>query len=451
MNLNTSDIARAASELNMILENALVNKIKKGYKNEVVFEFYQKGIHYHLVFGFNPDLGSLHFADKKDLLFFEPNPQLMLLRKYFNRRVLKEIRILPDDRILLFIFNQNWSIAFHLFPRGSNLIILNEKNEVEGSFASLKEKTYLTPRDAFIKPVFSPLSDAPLVIEKNSEIYQKEIKTMMRNYLIKKQTSVLKTRLKSLKNKIKNIEKDYHNCLKADDFFQYASIIMAFHAQDKKRGLSKLESKDFEGNPVLIPLNPEKSIIENAEIYFKKSKKLKKALPILEEKVLETHEKIEFLENQLEKIQNLDFEKLKESLYEETDSKIKKILKHKLLIYENDKGFRFIVGKNSDENDLIYKLARGKDYWLHNRDYPGSHVLIWVEKTLPDLKTIQTAAALALLHSKSRKNKEGFVMVTQRKFLSKTKGMAKGQVTVSRYKSLWAKITEDFTENLKRL
>ncbi len=67
-------------------------------------------------------------------------------------------------------------------------------------------------------------------------------------------------------------------------------------------------------------------------------------------------------------------------------------------------GLRIWVGKKAKDNDtLTFKLAHGSDFWLHVHGYPGSHVIIKINKGKdPDADTIQDALQLALYYSQAK-------------------------------------------------
>jgi predicted ribosome quality control (RQC) complex YloA/Tae2 family protein len=98
------------------------------------------------------------------------------------------------------------------------------------------------------------------------------------------------------------------------------------------------------------------------------------------------------------------------------------------------------VGKSAKSNDEILRLAHKNDLWMHARDAPGSHILVRHKagKTTPN-PVLERAAALAAFHSKARTEGLCPVMVTERKYVRKRKGMAAGQVFVEREKTLLVK------------
>ena len=84
----------------------------------------------------------------------------------------------------------------------------------------------------------------------------------------------------------------------------------------------------------------------------------------------------------------------------------------------------YLVGKNSNANDRLVKLAKANDYWFHTVEKSGSHVIVpalSIKKIglLPQIK--KQAGILALHYSKKRRAFSGDVYVAQKLSLKKKK------------------------------
>ncbi len=441
MVLNYKEIEQIVNELNLIITGSLVNKIRKGFQKEIILDLYKDGLKYNLVIGVNPQFASLHLSTKEKTFPFIADTFTMFLRKNFTRRVLNSIKSVKNERIVVIEFNNEWKLIINLFPRGGNIFVTDKENNIQYSINSTSEKKYIFQEkedDFKDKELSLKETDKALYNEYIAEKYFDKLKKLLKDTFQKKRLGDIKRNIKKTKKRLLNIQRDYDNCSKSKQFFDFGTIIMAYHSHDKRKGIKVLETNDLEGNSIEIALNQKKSILDNGQDFFKKSKKLKKALPILESRLKEDNKLLENLKNELKEIESASFDELKKNIKEDKKKKVKKVFQFpNFMIYINSKGFRILVGRNSDENDAIFRASRGKDIWFHNRDYPGSHVLIWVENKQPDEDTIKDAANLAILFSKSKDVGEGFVMMTKRKFLSKMAKMPKGQVNISSYKSVW--------------
>ncbi|MGB0588940.1 MAG: NFACT RNA binding domain-containing protein [Myxococcota bacterium] len=96
-------------------------------------------------------------------------------------------------------------------------------------------------------------------------------------------------------------------------------------------------------------------------------------------------------------------------------------------------GAEVLVGRGSKHNDeLTFRVGRGRDLWFHSRDTPGAHVILRApQQGLPGQACILDAATLAAWHSKARGETVIDVMWTERKHVRKPKGAPAGRVTVA--------------------
>ena len=110
--------------------------------------------------------------------------------------------------------------------------------------------------------------------------------------------------------------------------------------------------------------------------------------------------------------------------------------------------FTLLVGRTARQNDAALRAARGNDYWLHCRDYPGAHVFVrhLPSKSVP-LETLLDAANLALYFSKARGAGQADVYYTQVKHLRRPRtgarpasGTAAGRVIPTRARNLFVRL-----------
>jgi predicted ribosome quality control (RQC) complex YloA/Tae2 family protein len=103
-------------------------------------------------------------------------------------------------------------------------------------------------------------------------------------------------------------------------------------------------------------------------------------------------------------------------------------------------GFEVLIGRGATENDeLTFRVAGPKDFWLHVAGYSGSHVVVRNPEGLKELPkaVLERAAALAARNSKAREaGGKVEVHVCQVRDVSKPKGSAAGSVRLKRYESV---------------
>lgn len=106
--------------------------------------------------------------------------------------------------------------------------------------------------------------------------------------------------------------------------------------------------------------------------------------------------------------------------------------------YRSTDGFEILVGRTDRDNDaLTFRIAKSFDIWMHAADYPGSHVILRNPRRgeLPP-RAIAEAAQLAAKFSQARANTKVAVNYCERKFVTRMKGFAPGQVRLSSFKTI---------------
>lgn len=111
-----------------------------------------------------------------------------------------------------------------------------------------------------------------------------------------------------------------------------------------------------------------------------------------------------------------------------------------VVAYRSSDGYEILVGRNAGGNDRITtRLASPHDWWLH-AEGPGSHVVIRNPERLdePPADTLREAAALAAWFSRARGATKVNVSWTRVRDVNKLKGGSPGQVTLRRHETYLA-------------
>ncbi|HYE75083.1 MAG TPA: NFACT RNA binding domain-containing protein, partial [Blastocatellia bacterium] len=106
--------------------------------------------------------------------------------------------------------------------------------------------------------------------------------------------------------------------------------------------------------------------------------------------------------------------------------------------YRSSDGYEILVGRTSRDNDyLTMRVAKSFDLWFHTADYPGSHVILRnPQRREVPMRAITEAAQLAAKFSHARADSRVAVNYCERKFVTKPKGFAVGQVRLSSFKTI---------------
>lgn len=190
--------------------------------------------------------------------------------------------------------------------------------------------------------------------------------------------------------------------------------------------------------PVRIPLDQTKNASANAQLYFKKYRKLKTAAVVVQEELERAREEAAYMETVLDAISRAEDEdalaeirrELSAGNYikEETRGKKQKDMPAMpLRLTVGD--FSVLVGRNNRQNDQVtLKLSRAEDIWLHTKNIPGSHVLIQAQHREVPEEVIRRAAEIAAWYSAGQRSAQVPVDYTAVKNVWKPSGAKPGMV-----------------------
>jgi predicted ribosome quality control (RQC) complex YloA/Tae2 family protein len=108
------------------------------------------------------------------------------------------------------------------------------------------------------------------------------------------------------------------------------------------------------------------------------------------------------------------------------------------LYMQSRDGFTVLIGKNSRQNEEVtFHQATGNDIWLHARGVPGSHVIIKAAGREVPRSTIEQAARLAAYYSQARSSTSVPVDYTLQRHVRHMKGGGPGMVIYEREKTIY--------------
>lgn len=220
---------------------------------------------------------------------------------------------------------------------------------------------------------------------------------------------------------------------------QSGELILAYQ-YTLQRGQNELRASYHPDQPEMtIPLDPDLTPLENAQAYFSRYTKAKRALEGVPELIEQTRKEIDYL-HQLQTDLELaagwpDIEDVQLALQASGYWKGRKPKRtgggpSAPLRIVTDDGFVIWVGRNSRQNEMVtFKRAAGEDLWLHARGVSGAHVVIKFDgRPIPE-HVVEQAASLAAHYSARRADSKIPVDITKRKYVRKIKGGGQGMVT----------------------
>ena len=120
-------------------------------------------------------------------------------------------------------------------------------------------------------------------------------------------------------------------------------------------------------------------------------------------------------------------------------------------VYNSPSGHTVLVGRSAEENDILsLKLARARDVFFHVSSQPGSHVIVLVPESAPELDrdTIRFAASLDAAFSSARDGGQVSVHYASCADVSKRRGQPPGEVMLRDWKSV--RVAPDRQESSRR-
>ncbi|MFK5975342.1 MAG: NFACT RNA binding domain-containing protein [Sulfurovum sp.] len=248
-----------------------------------------------------------------------------------------------------------------------------------------------------------------------NDIQAKRLKELKKQKLVSVDKKSKK--LAGLLAKLPN-EEDLAN--QAKEYQSYGNLILANLYQIKPYD-KKLQTSDYDGNEITIPLPKDRAVNRMSDYYFNLAKRAKNRAKnvYIERDNLES--KKSFYDNILYAIEQATTPYELELLVPKRakSQRKKERLKDGELFWIE--GYKVLVGRNSNENQKLLAIAKANDIWMHIRDVPSSHVIIKTDKqNLPE-SVIKSASKLCVDFSVKQAG-DYEVDYTKRKFIKVQEG-----------------------------
>ena len=386
-----------------------------------------------LVIDLNPSQPLVFLANKDAFFSSFENSFLQRFRKVVGKTELKNIDLVKNDLIVeieLFSIDnlESFKLIVELFPNHPNLYVLNKRDElVEYYFKSTTKKIEIGKSfsleqngqflDGNIEITDELISDK---INKNFEIRESE-----------KYAGLLKlinSKIKAADKRIKAIENDVEIAGKSLIFKEIADSILS-------SGLSlKSHQKSFVFNEENIELDESKTLLENAEKFYKKAKKAKETISRSEVNIKNALEEKKQYQDLLDEFEHTNEKKKEEMVELYTFSKKKKEFKPTSLNRPwkiNINGTIIYFGRNASQNDyLSFAMKLDREFtWMHIKDKSGAHLVIANKK--PTNEELLVASEIALLCSKAT---SGEISYTKKKNVRR--GHTLGEALIKNYSTI---------------
>lgn len=213
-----------------------------------------------------------------------------------------------------------------------------------------------------------------------------------------------------------------------------------------KQGDSSFTGIDYEsGNEITVPLDVSLTPAKNAQKYYKKYAKKKRAAVALKEQIEISNAEYEYLRGVSGFIERsatpAELSEIRTELVEGgyifekiNKNKKKKTPPARPLSFKTTDGLTVRVGRNNRQNDALTGGAERYEIWFHIKGFHGSHVILTPNMNEePSARDYTEAAMLAAYYSEKRGSKNVSVDYTAVKNLKKPNGSAPGFVTYDKY------------------
>ena len=204
-----------------------------------------------------------------------------------------------------------------------------------------------------------------------------------------------------------------------------------------------------EGPELVIALDEKLTPLENAQRYFQRHEKAKRALKEVPRLLRQTKARLRTLEQlrcDLElagsrpEIDEVQAALQAPGLWRGPGPARSGGERSAPLRLVSDGGFVILVGRNSRQNEQVtFGGGAGDDLWLHARAVPGAHVIVRTDgRPVPD-DVVEEAAALAAWFSPQRHESRAPVDVTRRRHVRRIRGAGPGVVSYRHERTLAAR------------
>ncbi|MEA3239264.1 MAG: NFACT family protein, partial [Candidatus Bipolaricaulota bacterium] len=150
------------------------------------------------------------------------------------------------------------------------------------------------------------------------------------------------------------------------EVLQHRADLLMIYQRDLPRKLHEITLKDPATNEdEIIPLDPRRSALENAQAFYERAKRLRRGRPLVERKLKRLQGEVLLLQEGLNKVENGEGMSDRAAALLPTLPARRKAPAPTASGVHSIAGYTVQVGKNARQNDALLRTARADDLWLH--------------------------------------------------------------------------------------
>ena len=381
--------------------------------NETLLFPFAEDYHNSLVISLN-NRCPLIYKINCDIFFksFE-NSFYLKFKKIFNRTIITNLDLSEKDNIVFFRLESNESDESRIFvaeliPNSPNLIVLKD-GKIEETFYKNKNRDLSFGAEYKLPESLDELSGEQEITPDFLEAHFKTEDELRFKEKYAEFLKFLNTKIKSVNKKIQSINGDLKRAEENEKYRGFADEIYTLGIDLK----SKIDSVELMDGPVKLDIS--KTVGENCQNFYKKSKKAKETKRHFQTNIDMAQKSLDEF-NRIKTEFEAGNEKEKDRIVEAYLPTNKKRETEKTIFNRpwqyNLNGTYIYFGKNASQNDyLSFVMKLDRDYtWLHIKNLSGSHLVICNRK--PTENELLFACEFALLCSHQ---KTGEIVYTKKK------------------------------------
>jgi len=489
MTLSTAEIQAVVRDLKGKLEGSRIERIDQPDRYRLILRVRRGSCRYWLLLCAHPRFSRIHLLTHRPRGKTPASGFCAIARRHLTGCPIQSIEQVENDRVVIIKAAgrdelqrpRGVRLIAELVGVGSNLVLVDDGDRVLGClFTENSTRRKLAPGVAY-QPLpapqtltekaarnrfraAEPTESDPLALGRAIQNTYAELETQDELQRLRSQTlCALANHLERLKRRLNNLKTSLAEAEDAESLRRKGELLkLALPRISKGDRCVKVADLFSEGQPeITIELDPTLTPRQNLEAYFNRYKKLKRSRRTVERRLRHCEQEIALFEQFTERasqaesageIEQVEAEAVKAGMRAPQAQPVGRRRQAQTgpRVFTSCDGLEILVARNERQNHkLTFSIARGNDYWLHLRDWPGPHVIVRKPpgKDVP-LESLLDAAHLAIHYSKIRGAQFAEVVYTQRKYVRPLPGAGGGRVSFANASTLQVRFSRQRLERL---